>query len=382
MEKKERLRELFGSMSEESESPPASPPPGVWPSPIDPSRRYPAPRVGTWVQRGDGSQRAHTRWLEELPPAPPKTTRNRQNQPTGTTTTRKPPRKGTAVASKAAASSTVASAPPTVTASGPGGSREQERQPPGKGATTAGRINAATRDKSTARGTTMPSIPGNSGQRQGGLSTAPQPPKTTRYGSQEPPKPIFRSMKVVRPPRPEVPTVAGIERQPTTSEHPVQAFAQKHTRATETPSTTRAVAARGSMPPPATARNPAAAPGNAPAEVRATAEVAAISDARQTSATPLVLPLPPFAAAMSSRPPVTPPPAPPAYVVNKGWTARAGVPLQVPIQLPDEEIVQVPMSAIQQNRKYRARSATGRWVLRFAADGRLTLCRKVQKPAP
>ncbi|KAL0108671.1 hypothetical protein PUN28_015267 [Cardiocondyla obscurior] len=271
MEKKKRLRDLFGSMSKESESPPASPPPGVWPPPIDPRRRYPAPRVGTRVQRGDGSQRAYTRWLEELPPAPPKTTRNRQNQPTGTTTTRKPPRKGTAVASKAAASGTVASAPPTATASGPGGSREQERQPFGKEATTAGRINAATRDKSTARGTTMTSIPGSSGQGQ---------------------------------------------------------------------------------------------------------------DARQTSATPLVLPLPPFAAVKLSRPPVTPPPAPAAYVINKGWTARAGVPLQVPIQLPDGEIVQVPMSAIQQNRKYRARSATGRWVLRFAADGRLTLCRKVQEPAP
>ncbi|XP_070531359.1 uncharacterized protein [Cardiocondyla obscurior] len=124
-----------------------------------------------------------------------------------------------------------------------------------------------------------------------------------------------------------------------------------------------------------------------------------------TAGTPAVLPLPPFAlelrqttappVAPSPMPPAAPPPTslaappptllavtsptPPAYVREKGWMSRPGIPLAVPVQLPNGEVTSVPMSAIRHNRKWRARTATGRWLLRFAPDGRLTMCRKIQE---
>ncbi|KAL0128417.1 hypothetical protein PUN28_003592 [Cardiocondyla obscurior] len=360
MEKKERLKELFGSMSDESESPPPSPPPGAWPPTIDPSRRYPVPRVRTQVQRGDGSQRSHTRRLEKLPPAPPKATRKERSQPTGTTAARKPPRKITTdavVTANMTASDAVTTVPPTTSASGSSGSSSQARQLPRKRAPATKLINTAAPGRNTISKTAATSEPGSSGPARGGLTTAPQSIGATGHSSQAHQKPIFRSMDLVRPPRPEVPTVVGIERHSTTGGRIGQSLAQKPAKASEMPHITRAMTAIASAPPPAVPWDSVAAAGSSSTEIRTTAEGAAPSYTCRVPAASLTLPLSPFATAMS----VALPPASPAYVIST-----------VHIQLPDGEFIQVPTSAIWHNRKYRARSATGRWVLRFAPDGRIT----------
>ncbi|KAL0102397.1 hypothetical protein PUN28_017974 [Cardiocondyla obscurior] len=52
------------------------------------------------------------------------------------------------------------------------------------------------------------------------------------------------------------------------------------------------------------------------------------------------------------------------------------------IKLPSDEIVEVPVSAIWKNRKFRARTEGGRWLLRFEPDGSLRTCRKMSEDAP
>ncbi|KAL0116411.1 hypothetical protein PUN28_009798 [Cardiocondyla obscurior] len=77
-------------------------------------------------------------------------------------------------------------------------------------------------------------------------------------------------------------------------------------------------------------------------------------------------------------------PAPPATsgVINCGAITISNPPGSddpyIRVKLPTEEIVDVPVSAVWKNRKFRARTANGRWLLRFEADGTLRTCRRLE----
>ncbi|KAL0108680.1 hypothetical protein PUN28_015276 [Cardiocondyla obscurior] len=409
MANQEKIRELFGSLSEESESPPASPPPGAWPPPVDPSRRYPVPRVGTSVQRGDGSQRGHTRWLEELPPALPKAPRKSQGRPralpdpaagtTKTTTARSG--KGPGQATTTDPQGSTKKLQPTRASST---SSSDSRRTDGGPAKTA--AYKAHRGETEDVGTSRPPRPTESAK------------TPTRRHQRSPPRqgPTIRAMEVIQPARREPKNIAGIE---------ISMPDKNQTGLTATPGG-----------PPAHGRAARLkAPRIRPAIAATTAKLATartrggtISSSTAvrlptTANAPAVLPLPPFAlelrratappVATSPMAPVVPPtttpaappqtspasppppsltapsptlatvtsPTPPAYIREKEWTSRPGIPLAVPIQLPNGEITSVPMSAIRHNRKWRARTATGKWLLRFAPDGRLSMCRKIQGEA-
>ncbi|KAL0124098.1 hypothetical protein PUN28_006117 [Cardiocondyla obscurior] len=409
MANREKLHELFGSLSEGSESPPASPPPGAWPPPVDPSRRYPVPRVETSVQRGDGSQRGHTRWLKELPPALPKTPRKGQGRPralpdsaagaTETTTARS--RKGPGQTTATGPQRSARKAQPTRT--GATSTSENRRTDGGPAKTTAPE---AHQGKAKDPGTSRPQVqpPGPSAARK----ESAKPPMRRNQNSPPRQGPTIWAMEILQPARREPKNVAGIE---------VSIPDRDQTGLTTTPGgppvrggTTRLKAPR--------IRPATAAAATKPATTRARGGTVSLSEAARmstTANTPTVLPLPPFALELrqTTTPPVAPPPmppvapptttpaappptplaapsptliavtspTPPAYVRDKGWTSRPGIPLAVPVQLPNGEITSVPMSAIRHNRKWRARTATGRWLLRFAPDGRLTMCRKIQGKA-
>lgn len=49
----------------------------------------------------------------------------------------------------------------------------------------------------------------------------------------------------------------------------------------------------------------------------------------------------------------------------------------LPVSLPTGERVLVPHAAVHRNRKYRARTESGRWLLRFDPQGRLKMCRRL-----
>ncbi|KAL0108669.1 hypothetical protein PUN28_015265 [Cardiocondyla obscurior] len=409
MANREKLHELFGSLSEGSESPPASPPPGAWPPPVDPSRRYPVPRVGTSVQRGDGSQRGHTRWLEEPPPALPKAPRKGQGRPRALPDSAAGATKTTIARSR--------KGPGQTTATGPQGSAGKA-QPAGTSATSTsgnrrtdgGPIKTTapeahqgkTKDPGTSRPQAQP--PGPSAARK----DPAKPPVRHRQNSPPRQGPTIRAMEILQPARREPRNIAGIEvsipdrDQSGLTTMPRGPLAHGRTTRLKAPRIRPATAAAATEPATTRARG-------------GTVSLAAAARMSTTPNTPTVLPLPPFALELrqTTTPPVAPPPmppvapptttpaatpptplaapsptliavtspAPPAYVREKGWTSRPGIPLAVPVQLPNGEITSVPMSAIRHNRKWRARTATGRWLLRFAPDGRLTMCRKIQGEA-
>ncbi|KAL0114828.1 hypothetical protein PUN28_011873 [Cardiocondyla obscurior] len=191
------------------------------------------------------------------------------------------------------------------------------------------------------------------------MAKIPLVPPERRRGSTTRHRPTIRSIQVLRPPDTERGTVASITAVRDTT---LASTSSGPERRDPQPSATSTAA--GIIMDLASGRTEAipAIPFAAPTRV-------------------LTLPLPPFAAAMPPRvvPQVIPSPAPPAYVQQKGWVSRPRIPLAVPIQLPDGTCISVPMSAIRHNRKWQARTATGRWILRFAADGRLTMCRKISE---
>ncbi|KAL0104087.1 hypothetical protein PUN28_017052 [Cardiocondyla obscurior] len=382
MTQREKLRELFGSLSEGSDSPPASPPPGTWPPPVDPSLRYPVPRVGTSIQQGDSSQQRRTRWLEEPPPALPKTSRRARG-----------PFRPTEVPAAKTAVNVPATGQP---GKGPGSSKKTPKpgtQPADatKAAAMPGRSNT-----SSGQGRKMATEPPRgearamaSRQRERLPKVPPAPTKVLTIRSRGPPPPAgptIREMRTIRPPRSEVVDIAGIENITAARDQP-----RPSCPATR-PGTSSRTVEHGTRPaePTITSVPPTPAPAVLPADPR---EVPATSVSptfgKTTGPTStgmsavLAMPLPPFAIGLlqPTAPPAAPPPTPPAYVREKGWAARPGVPLAVPIQLPDKEYTSVPMSAIRQNRKWRARTSTGRWLLRFAPDGRLSLLRKLPEDA-
>ncbi|KAL0098741.1 hypothetical protein PUN28_020697 [Cardiocondyla obscurior] len=221
MKKREQLKELFGSMSESSDSPSASPPPGVWPPTINPSRSYPVPRVGTKVQRGDGSQRQHTRWMREPSPAPPKFNPRGQGRPTTTTVTGEP----TTIASAGSdrmkgpvtTARTSAAGPAEATNSGATTSG-QTRKPAKSGkvrpvkpsmlASSATHCRTCTPDHQRAAKTVID----GPGPENSGASQSETLAGTTNQEAKKSLGPSIRSMEVLRPPRAEVKTVAGLER--------------------------------------------------------------------------------------------------------------------------------------------------------------------------
>ncbi|KAL0105559.1 hypothetical protein PUN28_016921 [Cardiocondyla obscurior] len=392
--KRAQEKELFGSLSESSGSPPASPPPGAWPPAIDPSRRYPVPRVGTTVQRGDGSQQRHTRWLKKPPPAPPKPEPKGRGRPAILTTTAEP---ATSSTSKPGQPEAPGKAPPVSIGTGSGKLTAGSRTRKTAGTRKIQPVTAATAAPSTARGQPRksgrqasraalsathgpsreldhqpPIKPGKGDPGLGGPASSKSAVKAgpTRRTTEKPPGPSIRSMEIVRLPRTEVRAIAALERVPSAN------VGVRPPEGPPTPGSSRPAERATPAPPPPPAKQAAATTALPMAAASTTrprsAPPAAISVPRE----PLTLPLPPFAFQPSG--PLPLPPAPPAYVISQGWHARPGVPLHVPIQLPDGDIVNVPMSAIRHNRKFRAHSSTGRWVMRFASDGRLTMCRKVQ----
>ncbi|KAL0107424.1 hypothetical protein PUN28_015762 [Cardiocondyla obscurior] len=375
MSKQERLKDLFGSMSDSSDSP-ASPPPGAWPPPVDPSRRYSVPGVGTKIQRGDRSQRQHTRWMEETPPAPPRTGSRGRNQPAATITPGVPQQKAASpAATGTATTSNLAARASTSTAARPS---SQARKVSGSQAAKAATTSKAgtTRDPRRALQTTG-NQPGESGRARGAKPPAAAPVpileirSVKRKGQDLPSRrqPIFKEMTTIRPPRSTIPTVAAIEGSTSCHQEVAGAPGPSDGPAKQTLTTARA--------PDMTTTPSQARPRESRAAAAAGKEAGPTATTRGT-ATPLVLPLPPFAVPLLTSPAVMPP-APPAYVRAQGWTTRPRIPMAVPIQLPDGEYVSVPMSAIRHNRKWRARTSTGKWILRFAPDGRLTVWRKVQE---
>ncbi|KAL0111257.1 hypothetical protein PUN28_012864 [Cardiocondyla obscurior] len=408
--KRAQAKELFGSLSESSESLSASPPPGTWPPTIDPSRSYPVPRVDTTVQRGDNSQQRHTRWLKEPPSAPPRLEPKRRGRPAIMATTTGPTTSSSIKPGQEEAPTTTGRTPPvSITAAGSGGLTASGRTRKSAGTRKIRPVTASMAAPSTARGRSRESVrqasPAASSTAHG-LSREPgrQPPTKadssspglgspasnqsgSRAGStgqtaKKPPGPSIRFMEILRPPRTEVGTIAALERVPSPNvglrpqEGPLAVSSESTGPARTQGPTGRATSA--SPPPPAKRAAAAAAPSMTAASTTRppSAPPAAIGVPREGLREPLALPLPPFAYQPPGPSPL--PPAPPAYVVNQRWHAKPGVPLHVPIQLPDGDIVNVPMSAIRHNRKFRAHSSTGRWVMRFASDGRLTMCRKVQ----
>ncbi|KAL0098897.1 hypothetical protein PUN28_020807 [Cardiocondyla obscurior] len=283
MNRQEKCRELFGSLSEDSDSLPASPPPRAWPPPVDPKRRRRIPRKGTKIQRGDSSRDRHTSWLMETPPAPPKASR------------------------KSAATGQ----------SGP------------KGKTASGR-NTIT-DMATPGGSAT-AMPASGSQAKMADGQPPRAKGRTTSGSGA----------KIKPPRVDTSGQPGIT-------DPVKTTTNKP------------------------AEGKASGSGQKPTRDRQVAE----SATRKPAVRPPDVPATPPATFPSTVPLIVPPPTPPAYLRRDGWISRPGKPLAIPIQLPDGTCISVPMSAIRHNRKWRARTATGRWILRFATDGRLTMCRKV-----
>ncbi|KAL0120493.1 hypothetical protein PUN28_008317 [Cardiocondyla obscurior] len=50
------------------------------------------------------------------------------------------------------------------------------------------------------------------------------------------------------------------------------------------------------------------------------------------------------------------------------------------VKLPTGEVITVPISAVWKNRKFRARTSSGKWLLRFDGDGTLRTCRRIDDP--
>ncbi|KAL0102402.1 hypothetical protein PUN28_017979 [Cardiocondyla obscurior] len=359
MNQQEKCRELFGSLSEDSDSLPASPPPGAWPPPVDPGRRRRVPRKGTEIQRGDSSRDRHTSWLMEILPAPPKAGRK-------SATTGQSGLKGK-TASGRITTADMATPGGSATAMPASGSQEKmaDRQPPrAKGRTTSGsgaKIKPPRDNTSGQPGITDPVRTAANRPAEGKASGSGQKPTKDRQVAESATKkpalppgmkrgpairrgPVIRSVQVIRPPATDIKTVASITLTKGSSPAPPpppppEAKRVDHRETASTVASTRLPSNQAARPPDVPATPPATSP----------------------SAVPLIVP----------------PPTPPAYLRRDGWISKPGIPLAVPIQLPDGTCISVPMSAIRHNRKWRARTATGRWILRFATNGRLTMCRKV-----
>ncbi|KAL0120367.1 hypothetical protein PUN28_008197 [Cardiocondyla obscurior] len=50
----------------------------------------------------------------------------------------------------------------------------------------------------------------------------------------------------------------------------------------------------------------------------------------------------------------------------------------IKLRMPTGKTINVPVSAVWKNRKYRARTTSARWLLRFDADGTLCTCRRME----
>ncbi|KAL0108664.1 hypothetical protein PUN28_015260 [Cardiocondyla obscurior] len=358
MNQREKCKELFGSLSEDSDSLPDSPSPGAWPPPIDPGRRHRVSRTGTEIQRGDSSRDRHTRWLMETPPAPPKT--GRRSVTTGQSGLKGETASGrTAAADMAAPCSSAAAMP----ASGSQAKMARKQPPRTKGRTT-GSTGAETKpprdDTSSQPGITDPgrAITNSPAERKAGGS-GQGPPKSHRVTEPATKKPTL-------PP--------GIKRGPTARRGPIIRSVQVIRQPDTGIRTVASIAAtkRSSPAPP-----PPEVEHVDPRVTTPTIANTTLGEPSNQTARPPDVPTIPPATSPSAAPLIVPPPAPPAYLRKDGWISRPGIPLAVPIQLPDGTCISVPMSAIRHNRKWRARTATGRWIFRFATNGRLTMCRKV-----
>ncbi|KAL0128591.1 hypothetical protein PUN28_003746 [Cardiocondyla obscurior] len=369
MSKREKIKELFGSLSEDSDSP-ASPPPGAWPPPVDPGRRYRVPRVGTSVQRGDSSRDRHTSWMGEPPPATPRPAPGSRGQATATTSRGEPAGKKAARTAAATKMAAPGSAVTTRPATGGPGKTARERPPQDRLPASSGSGDKAQYGGTTSRTAianaegSLPTNPTGSSTEARGQKMArgqrakalpPMPPGLKR-GSTSRRGPTIRAVQMVQPPGAEIKTVASI----LTAGKPIvtatsTAFRQADARAAASTMADDATAATV----PGGREDTVAGPASAP--------VMAYPPPPAVTSTPGTVPV------------ILPPPAPPAYIRQEGWISRPGILLAVPIQLPDGTCISAPMSAIRHNRKWRARTTTGRWILRFAADGRLTMCRRVQE---
>ncbi|KAL0098744.1 hypothetical protein PUN28_020700 [Cardiocondyla obscurior] len=308
MNKQDKLRELFGSLSEDSDSP-ASPPPGAWPPPIDPGRRYRVPRIGTSIQRGDGSRDRHTRWMGEPPPATPRTTQKNRGQTTATTTQSDPTKKKTAGITAAAKMAAPGSSVATRPATGGPGKMARERPPQDRPPATASTRDKTHQVETTSRTTTAgsgSSVPtslaesgaGTRGQKltRGHRTKAPPPvPPGLRRGSTTRRGPTIRAVQIVQPPGTEIKTVASIMAagKPVLTATPSE-IRQTDARAAASSATdeTTAVTMAGRR------ENTTAGPSSAPA--------AASPPSLATTSTPGAAPL------------ILPPPAPPAYGKKAG----------------------------------------------------------------
>ncbi|KAL0116446.1 hypothetical protein PUN28_009831 [Cardiocondyla obscurior] len=308
--------------------------------------------------------------MGEPPPATPRTTQKNRGQNTATTTQGDPAGKkaaGITAATKMAAPGSSGTTRPAT--GGPGKmARERPTQDrPLATASTSGKthqVGTTHQATTTGSGRSVPtslaeSGAGTRGQNltRGHRTKAPPPmPPGLRRGSTTGRGPTIRAVKIVQPPGAEIKTVASIM----AAGKPIVAATPSEIRQTDARATASSTADETTVVTiPGGRENATAGPSSAPA--------AAAPPSLATISPPGTAPL------------ILPPPAPPAYIRQEGWISRPGIPLAVPIQLPDGTCISVPMSAIQHNRKWRARTPTRRWILRFASDGRLTMCRKVHE---
>jgi len=77
-----------------------------------------------------------------------------------------------------------------------------------------------------------------------------------------------------------------------------------------------------------------------------------------------------------------PPDSIPVCAAATRATADPTLPLSVRVHLPNGETIEVPYFAAHKSRKYRARTPTGRWLIRFDHRGRQRSCKRVPDPDP
>ncbi|KAL0132878.1 hypothetical protein PUN28_000538 [Cardiocondyla obscurior] len=306
--------------------------------------------------------------MEEPPPATPRTTQKKRGQNAATATRSDPSGKkaaGTTAATKMAAPGSSDTTRPATRDPGKMARNQATQDEPLATASTSGQkhpVETTRQATTTDAGRSAPTSLTESGTgtrgrdpARGQRTKAPPPmPPGLRRGSTTRRGPTIRAVKIVQPPGAEIKTVASI----LAARKPIVAATPSGIRRTDA----RAIASSDAdkttvVTTPGGRENVTAGPSSTPA--------AAAPPSLATVSPPGTVPL------------ILPAPAPPAYVRREGWISRPGIPLAVPIQLPDGTCISVPMSAIRHNRKWRARTPTGRWILRFATDGRLTMCRKV-----
>ncbi|XP_025266338.1 vegetative cell wall protein gp1-like [Camponotus floridanus] len=100
---------------------------------------------------------------------------------------------------------------------------------------------------------------------------------------------------------------------------------------------------------------------------------------RPTTAGPAII-RPATVGSPTARPATTGPSTPAGPPATRPQTARPPIAGTIPVRLGDGTVVEVPAGSAIIGRRYKVRTASGRWVIRFHPDGRPRAARRLDGP--